>query len=104
MFCSCYLFDLLSFVSGEETEEFCLNMLSLKCTLDMQMGMFNKQLGVEVWCLGRKQAWRPTFGSSLHTDGTQSQGDGQTHPGSKEMEERPPDSLATPASLGQKHK
>lgn len=57
------------------------------------------------WAVGRRSlvfgegaGCRPTFGSSLHTDGAQSQGDGQTHPGSEEVEERPPDSLATPAS------
>lgn len=51
----CYLFDLLSFVSGGEKEDFCLDMLSLKCILAMQVGMFNGQLGIEVWCLGREQ-------------------------------------------------
>lgn len=41
-------------MSGGEKEEFCLDMLSLECMLDMQVGMFRRQLGVEVWCLGRE--------------------------------------------------
>lgn len=60
-------------MSGGEKEEFCLDMLSLKCMLDMQVRMLSRQLGVEVWCWGGR-GYRPRFGSSLHTDGTQSQG------------------------------
>lgn len=63
------------FVLGVESEEFCLDVLSVKCIRDMQAGMFSRQLGAEDWRLGREQGWRRTLGSS--------QEGGQVHPRSE---------------------
>lgn len=72
--CCCYLFDLLSFMSGGEKEEFCSDMLSLKCMLDMQVGMFSRQLGVEVWCLGREQGTDLRLGAACIQMGLRARG------------------------------